>query len=67
MRTVELPGGAMADGGWPAGEEHRWAVPTVAAGLPPMSTDGTPGGPTVPGWPVGSPTRAAGLPRLLET
>ena len=35
-------------------------MPTVAAGLPPMSTVGTPGGPMAPGCPVGSPTRAAG-------
>ena len=31
-------------------------VPTVAAGIPPMRTFGTPGGPITPGWPVGSPT-----------
>ncbi|WP_228266751.1 hypothetical protein [Ornithinimicrobium ciconiae] len=33
---------------------------TVAAGKPPISTVGTPGGPMTPGCPVGSLTLAAG-------
>ena len=39
------------------GTMQMWGVPTVAAGLPPMRTVGTPGGPMTPGCPVGSPTR----------
>ena len=35
-------------------------VVAVAAGIPAISTVGTPGGPMTPGCPVGSPTRAAG-------
>jgi len=52
----------MAVGGCTAGggNEQMCVVPTVAAGIPAISTVGTPGGPITPGWPVGSPTRAAG-------
>jgi hypothetical protein len=62
ISTVGQPGGAMAVGGCTAGggNEQMCGVPTVAAGIPAISTVGTPGGPITPGWPVGSPTRAAG-------
>jgi hypothetical protein len=69
MNTVFDPGGAIVDGGCGGGggNEQVWGVPTVAAGFPPMSTVGTPGGPITPGWPVGSPTRAAnGMVRFLS-
>ncbi len=51
----------MTVGGWTAGggNEQMCGVPTVAAGIPPINTVGTPGGPMTPGWPVGSATRAA--------
>jgi hypothetical protein len=62
IRTVGQHGGMSADGGCTAGggNEHTCGVPTTAAGMPPMSTVGTPGGPMTPGCPVGSPTLAAG-------
>jgi hypothetical protein len=61
MNTVADPF-TIGVGGWTAGggNEQTCIVPTVAAGIPAMSTDGTPGGPMTPGWVVGSPTRAAG-------
>src|SRR4051812_34378962 len=63
ISTDVEPGGTMTDGGCTAGggNEQMCGVPTVAAGSPPISTFGTPGGPMTPGWPVGSPTRAAGF------
>src|SRR4051812_48132171 len=54
--TIVL-GGCGPPGG---GMLHTCGVPRVAAGSPLTSTVGTPGGPTTPGCPVGSPTRAAG-------
>ncbi len=62
ISTVGQHGGMIAVGGCTAGggKLQMCGVPTVAAGIPAMSTVGTPGGPITPGWPVGSPTLAAG-------
>jgi hypothetical protein len=62
MRTVGQPGGTIGVGGCTAGggNEQVCKLVTVAAGIPPMRTVGTPGPVMTPGWPVMSPTRAAG-------
>lgn len=62
ISTLVEHGGTMTDGGWTAGggNEQMCGVVAVAAGIPTMSTVGTPGGPITPGCAVGSPTRAAG-------
>jgi hypothetical protein len=59
--TVVEHGGMIALGGCGTtpGNEQMWGVPAVAAGMPAISTVGTPGGPITPGCPVGSPTLAA--------
>jgi hypothetical protein len=67
--TVMLPIGNGV-GGWTAGggKLHVWMSPTTAAGIPAMSTVGTPGPVMTPGCPVGSPTLAANgmtFPHLL--
>lgn len=52
----------MGEGGCGGGggNEQACIVPTVAAGIPPIITVGTPGPVMLPGCPVGSPTLAAG-------
>src|SRR6266849_6016893 len=62
MNTVALPFTIGVGGCGPAsgGIAQVCSVPTTAACIPPMSTVGTPGPAIVPGWPVGSPTLAAG-------
>jgi hypothetical protein len=68
MSTVTLPfgngdGGCGPPGG---GNEQVWTSPATAAGIPPISTVGTPGPVTTPGWAVASARRAAGGMRLLS-
>ena len=62
MRIDVLPDGNGAGGCGPAkgGMRQMCVSPTMAAGSPAMTTLGAPGPPTMPGWPVWSPTRAAG-------
>src|SRR5687767_1826074 len=62
MSTVALPFTSGVGGCGPAGggNEHTWLSPSTAAGIPPIRTSATPGPAITPGWPVGSPTLAAG-------
>jgi len=62
MVTVVLPIGNGVGGCGPAGGgmKHWCSPPETAAGSPPISTLGAPGGATIPGWAVGSVMRAAG-------